>query len=130
VVAAAVRLVEDADAGVRWQATQFLKRAPESLLRASDEILRTRLELSELHRALLVLLDGTESEARSLIESPHDVVRRFGLAAARRRNDEAALEKAKTATDQETKAFAERALEIMRRDKHWAERKKSSLSNP
>jgi hypothetical protein len=68
------------------------------------------------------LLHGSEEDARVLIDNPLGIYRRVGIAAAMRRQDRTALEKAKSSQDEETRKLADHAVEFLDRREHWIKR--------
>lgn len=109
-VAAAVKLVDDPDDAVRWKIVEFLRVAPEQLLRAGAASMKVDDE--NLRRGLVSLLNARNApdETQVLLASDNAVLRRFGLAAALRNNQDAALKVAGESADQELAAAALEAL--------------------
>jgi len=119
VIAQAVALVRDPDAGVRWKAMRTLARLSEDQRAAADQHLRD----DEL-QPLLAWLGSADAAAITVrLVDDDELTRRFaGIAAARvnltNGGDRALLELAATSPDEELASFAESELRIPVRRRH------------
>ncbi|MDB4965773.1 MAG: hypothetical protein JWN44_1462 [Myxococcales bacterium] len=105
-VASVIRLVDDADSGVRWKVVQFLSRASRQQLEAAASLLE-----DPLASALRRFLD--DNEIKVLLESESGALRRLALAAAIRAapTNLGALRAVAASTDEEVSAWAVEELE-------------------
>jgi hypothetical protein len=114
-LAAALRLIDDEDSGVRWKAMRFAALADDGQLRSAAPVL-TDAERARLYASGLLPGDAPQADKAKAGLTNHDiVVRRWSAAAAARLASEALLELAAGSGDEDVSTFSAQELSRLRR---------------
>jgi hypothetical protein len=117
-LASVIRLISDPEPGVRWKAMDFLSRATREQLEAALSSLEASEPNSANVRGLRWLIESRASdpeEVKTVLQSPEGVLRRYGVAAARRmsKNNIEPLLYAASLSDPDVKNFAESQVGLL-----------------